>query len=414
MAFHEPLREAYEIREQLAPAERRLAFFMGAGTSMAVGLPGITKLTERVEGHLADPFKTQFSKVKAELGIKNINVENILDHIRICRELFGNNEDRQYGCLIGAKAAGELDKQICQSIRRIVDDASPQKPIPHAIFAQWLQQLRTHRDWPVELFTTNYDLLLERSMENCSVPFFDGFIGSVTPFFVPESVEAEPSKHSQSVYPPKTWTRLWKLHGSINWYISDSQNGNPARISRSSGSDIPVGSELVIFPSREKYAQSRKLPFLTFQDRLRRFVSYSSCLMVVIGYSFGDQHLNEIIFQGLRSNPDLAVTVFCHSALQENLIRLGQELRNFAVYGTDRACIGGLVGSWGGPSRAKKEKEIWPFWDDSRKQFTLGDFNNFASFLELFIGFRPVLEAAVSPTTISKESAEPIQGDSKK
>lgn len=406
MTTHDPLREAFQIREQLAPAERRLAFFFGAGTSMAVGMPGITTLTEQVGEKLQEPHKSHYKKVIADLPMEKPNVENVLDHIRICRELFAGSEEREYGCLTGATTAKELDSQVCQAIRFIVGAEPPQKPKPQIIFSQWLQQLRNRRDWPVEVFTTNYDLLLEQAMEKCAVPFFDGFIGSVDPFFAPESVEAAPSKHSEGFYPPRTWTRLWKLHGSINWYLPETSHNDMARISRGSGSGVLSNNELVIFPSREKYAQSRKLPFLAFQDRLRKFVSYGPCLILVLGYSFSDEHLDEIIFQGLRSNPDLAATVFTRSPLPERLVHQSQELRNLTVYGPDRACIGGVIGSWGNPSRAQKEAEYWPFWDSTSKQFKLGDFNSFASFLELFIGFGLDSFSTSTPSTSEEQMTE--------
>ena len=56
------------------------------------------------------------------------------------------------------------------------------------------------------------------------------------------------------------------------------------------------------------------------------------------------------------------------------------------MYGPDRACIGGVVASWGEPSRKQEANEC--FWDEKIKQFTLGDFNSFTSFLEKYIGFK--------------------------
>lgn len=414
MHTHDPLRAALEIREQLASEKRRLAFFLGAGPSMAVGLPGINDLTTKVLEQLQEPAKTQFMKVKGELT-QGSNVENVLDRIRIYRELIGNSEEKEYAGLKGS-AARELDSAVCQAICEIVFRDPPKGLKPHLIFAQWLRALHGSRDWPVEIFTTNYDLLLERAMEDAGTPFFDGFVGSVAPFFVPESVETEQGKINDSACPPRAWTRLWKIHGSINWCVQENTIGNRKRITRLSGSDTKKGEELMIFPSREKYAQSRKLPFLAFQDRLRKFLSIGECLVVIAGYSFSDEHLNEIIFQGLRSNPRLAVTALVYGEqdkkseqprpiLPERLVAYGEEYRNLTIYGPDKACIGGIILPWGEPSRKRKETENWPFWEETSKRFTLGDFNSFATFLEVFIGFRPLLSATegdISPLTDTK------------
>ena len=396
MVIHDPLRAALEIREQLASEKRRLGFFLGAGTSMAVGIPGIDALTDQVSQILEEPFKKQFADIIKKLKGKP-NVENILDRIRTIRDLIGDSEIEMYDGIKGAAAVKLLDSAICKAISKIVSKSASAGIKPHLILAQWIRSLHVDRLLPAEIFTTNYDLLLEQAMEQVGVPFFDGFIGSVYPFFTPESVEAEDNKDTLNAYPPRTWTRLWKIHGSINWVIL--RGVGKSRVTRMSGIEIKNGEELMIFPSREKYAESRKLPFITFQDRLRKFLLSGEALLVIAGYSFSDEHINEILFQGLRSNPRMSIIALMYGDkkevggkakfnLSEGIIRFGQEFRNLAIYGPDKACIGGLAAPWGEPARKKKEAEIWPFWDDSSKFFTLGDFSSFASYLEAFIGFR--------------------------
>lgn len=386
MSTHDPLRAAVELREQLASEKRRLAFFLGAGTSMAVGLPGIRGLTEMVLKKLAVPQGQQCKNIKSELKAE-ATIEDVLDRIRLYRELLEGSEEKEYAGIKGTAAARKLDAQVCQLICEAVS-ADPKKGFrSHLIFAQWLRALHSRREFPVEVFTTNYDLLLERAMEELGVPFFDGFVGSVAPFFVPESVEAEMTAALMS-YPPRDWTRLWKIHGSTNWYITRGAKSENERITRLSGTKPSGGQELVIFPSREKYTESRKLPFIAYQDRLRRLLSGGECLMLILGYNFSDDHLNEIIFQGLRSNPRLAVVATTHSDLPARLTQYATDHRNLTIYGPDKAAIGGIVGPWIEPSRQRRENENWPFWNEKGKRFTLGDFESFASFLELFIGFR--------------------------
>jgi len=390
MAMHDPLREALEIREQLASEKRKLAFFFGAGTSIAAGLPGIDTLTEQVSEKLLEPFKTQFAAIKAQLP-DDANVEQALDRIRIYRELIGDSDEAEYEGIKGVDAGRELDAAICQAISDVVSVDPPNGLKSHLIFSQWLQTLHYNRDYPVEIFTINYDVLIEQAMESMGVPFFDGFVGSVSPFFIPEAVEAEIKSErvneSSYSYPPRAWTRLWKLHGSINWQLQKDVTGKKERIRRFSGAGSNTGTELMIFPSREKYAQSRKLPFISLQDRLRKLVLTGESLVIIEGYSLSDQHLNEILFQGLRSNPRLAMIAFMYLPLSDEIIQYGQEHRKLTVYGPDKACVGGVVAPWGEPKK-KNERDDWPFWDEKSKNFTLGDFNCFAKFLEASIGFR--------------------------
>ena len=67
-AFHDPLREAHEFRDQVGSEGRRLAFFFGAGTSQAAGIDGIAGLTEKVGASLSGDQKKHYDRLIAEAG----------------------------------------------------------------------------------------------------------------------------------------------------------------------------------------------------------------------------------------------------------------------------------------------------------------------------------------------------------
>ena len=391
----DPSKAASELREQLASDKRRLAFFIGAGTSMAVGIPGIVALTEKVKERLGKIEKKQLERICADLGLQS-NVEDVLNRTRLYRELLGDDESKIHNGLTG-KAAKELDAAICGAIRDIVSVDPPEGMAPQKTFAQWLNASYSGRGWPVEIFTTNYDLLIEKAMEEAGVPYFDGFVGTVTPFFAPECVEADNSKSYEAVCPPRAWTRLWKMHGSVNWHLREDERTGKKQVTRLSGVTTQQGEQIMIFPSREKYVDSRKLPFLAYQDRLRRFVSIGESVLFILGYSFSDEHLNEIILQGLRGNNRLAVNVLVYGekktvddkerqVLPETVEQYGRVYRNMSIYGPDKAVIGGVVGSWTSPPDKKDGYEPLPYWSDDDNRFTLGDFRALATYLERFIG----------------------------
>lgn len=401
---HDPVRTAFELREQLASDKRRLGFFFGAGTSMAVGVPGIDQLTTDVETALAEPCKAHFMRLLKGLT-GDPNVEDVLNQVRLYRELIEKSTANEFDGL-DADAAAILDRAICTAIHSIVAADPPRGLTPHQTFAHWLHTTHRSRGYPVEIFTTNYDLLLERTMEQVGVPFFDGFVGSVAPFFVPESVEADGSSGTEDVLPPMSWTRLWKLHGSIGWQLQKDEGSDRARITRLAGLPSQAGDELMIFPSREKYADSRRLPFLTYQDRLRRFLSRGEAVLFMVGYRFSDAHINEIILQALRSNSRLAVTVLTFGiesgsglTVSEDLIKIGESHRNIGIYGPDMAVIGGIQERWSEPSSAAPDGQEWPFWDSKSKNFTLGDFNAFSKYLDRFIGIRSLTDKTPGSTT---------------
>ena len=231
-------------------------------------------------------------------------------------------------------------------------------------------------------------------------PYFDGFVGSVEPFFLPACVEAEFGRKDESIYPPRSWVRLWKLHGSINWKLVPGPHRGH-RIVRGSQSRPESQDELMIFPARTKYSDSRKLPFVTYQDRFSRVLGSGEVMLVVLGFSFGDDHLNDIIFRALRHNNRLAVTVLRYAPLKDAtdiLPAMAAELRNLTVYGPDEAIVGGVRGPSEKPSKVKPPRIALngTSWDADANRFTLGDFHPFAQYPRSFVGVRsPVAETPV-------------------
>ena len=256
--MHDPLRAASELREQLSSHSRRLGFFMGSGTSMTVGLPGIKKLTLDVASELSGTNREKYDYLLQGCGPK-ATVEDVLNKVRLIQEFLGNDGAKQIDN-ISYSLANELDTNICGAITKILAVDPPKGLQPHLMLAQWVRYIR--REQPVEIFTTNYDLLIERALEETNVPYFDGFVGGVGPFFVQDSVEADGGEKTRDMYPPTGWTRLWKVHGSIGWRMNEV--AGKKRIIRVLSSPTVTKGNLIIHPSRDKYLDSRKLPFMIY------------------------------------------------------------------------------------------------------------------------------------------------------
>ena len=130
---HDPLSAALEIREQLASQTRRLGLFLGAGTSMAAGFPGILELTGQIGKRLNKAAEAQYAALLKELP-KGTNVKTVLDKIRTIRELIGDNAEKKYDGLNGA-AAKNLDVAICQAISDIIRETAPKERKAHLTLA---------------------------------------------------------------------------------------------------------------------------------------------------------------------------------------------------------------------------------------------------------------------------------------
>jgi hypothetical protein len=371
---------------------------------MALGFPGIAQLTTDVEQTLQGDTRTHYRRF-LDQGAEN--VEDVLSLVRLCRELIGESSLQPIEGL-DANAAKELDQAICVAIHQRVSGRPPGGDAATRVLAHWFAQTYRQREHPVEVFTTNYDLVLERAMEAAGVPFFDGFVGSVEPFFAPESVDPTGPAELREVSPPPAWTRIWKLHGSIGWRLIPA---DPIpRITRGHEAQNGTG-ELMIFPSREKYAESRRLPFIALQDRLRHFLAAGEVLVLIVGYSFSDEHLNEILLQGLRANSRLAAVALMYGerdgerfVTPEAVLAHADQHRNLSVLGPDRACYGGVTRMWR-PSGGSLGDEA-PYWDAQQDRFTLGDFTAFATWIERFL-FGHSLAPEAGPSAVEALTDSP-------
>jgi SIR2-like domain len=394
----DPLREAEELREQLGSDKRRLILFFGAGTSQAVGIDSVLSLTTNVRPELNAAQKAHFDRILAARA--GSHIEHVLNHVRLCRELIDSGATKSAGGFDGDDAR-DMDRAICRAIYKRVKVDPPGGFGIHANVAAWMNSIQ--RAKPVEIFSTNYDLLIERGLEIAGVPYFDGFVGAVKPYFSDAASELDDEAISRI---PKSWVRLWKLHGSIGWrYVVEDFTGIKKVVA------LPLvepsaTEDLMIFPSREKYSDSRRLPFVALHDRLRRLTASGESLLLVAGYSFGDEHINDILFGNLRANNRLAMTVFLFDSIknpqvQTNLINPTRGIRNLTIYAPDGASLGGVLGTWSDPPKPPSGVDKWPFWDDAKKQFSLGSFTNVPTFLQEFIGARSIKPAASTTGTLT-------------
>ncbi|MGH9534052.1 MAG: SIR2 family protein [Terriglobales bacterium] len=310
-------------------------------------------------------------------------MEDVLNRMRLYRELLGERVDAVVDGISGTDAR-DLDRAVCSSLYKWVALDPPRGIQPHIHLASWLGS--TPRQVPVEVFSTNYDLLIERGLEAAQVPYFDGFIGSVNPYFSNAASDVVDDKYSGI---PHSWVRLWKLHGSIGWRDYIDPDTFAPKVVRRPLSAPTAADDLIIFPSRDKYSDARRLPFITLHDRLRRLTSSGEALLLVAGYSFGDRHINDIIFDNLRANNRLSATVLLFDGLDSSTFSSARKraagIRNLTVYAPDRAIVGGVEAPWEPPPLPLAGHDQ-QYWDARKGTFSLGDFNAFSHFLTHFVG----------------------------
>ena len=379
--LHNPDRYMVELRQVLSQGRKRIGLLIGAGapTSIRVDgnnqiveeggsplIPDVAELTSSAISQLPDNDKEIVDTLKEKLQGQP-NIEAILTQARKLAEAIG---DEQVHGLDGQDYS-KLAMQICKAIGNKVSVSLPNQSNPYSNLVSWISG--TQREHSIEIFTPNYDLLLEEAFERSGVPYFDGFAGSYKPFFDPASVSSDQL--------PARWSLLWKLHGSLGWETIGE------KIVRTGGRE----STELIYPDHLKYDQVSQLPYSALFSRLRQFLTTPDTLLISSGFSFRDAHICAVLDETLAANAHTAILAFQYKALskEEPAAELARRRPNMSVYARDGATISGVTGHWKlGPPPNEDWGEIRrTFWSPSGEnragEFQLGDFSRLAQFLAL-------------------------------
>lgn len=173
------------------------------------------------------------------------------------------------------------------------------------------------RPW---VFTTNYDVFNETAMDRLGLPYANGFSGIVERRFNPATFRYALAE--QLDVSSRKWSAvdgfvyLCKLHGSITW-TEDDHGLFPIR--ETAPGKLP--GKVMIYPTPAKQNSSLGSPysdlFREFQSRVVREQS----VLFTMGYAFGDEHLNNIIYQALTI-PTFRLVIFVDPELEGEVAKL--------------------------------------------------------------------------------------------
>ena len=333
VSVHNPDQYMAALRTIVAQGRKRIGLLVGAGASAGMAkpdgtyplIPAVAGLTDQVLTTLAPTYQKQIDGLKAELAQHDI--ETILSRIRSLSQVIGSSKVHD----LDGPGFATFGEAICSEIGKIVDVRLPETGSAYADLVNWITG--TTRDYPVEIFTTNYDLLFEEAFESVRAPYFDG----------------------------------WRA----------SSKGEVIRTGQSSASHL-------VFPEHLKYDQTQKAPYAALLDRLRTFLLTPDTLLISIGFSFADAHIAARIDEALAANPSSSVFAFQYKILDEEgpACDLARRLPNFSVYARDQAKVNGTRGAWKAPAElpSKDWGPIRSTYMDDKGNFTLGAIEPFARF----------------------------------
>ncbi len=285
----------------------------GAGSSMDVKGKSMVQLWDIAEkkyhfekteeSGLTSDLKTICDTIKFEYERKDL--EALLSQIEGTIKFSGDTEIELHD---GEKKELSIIKE--EIFKVIVEECTiptpPTDSFPHKTFLEKILQ-RKQTSPRVKIFTLNYDTLFEDAARAANAIVIDGFSFTLPRtfsgrFFDYDIVQREGSKLKEEDNFIQRVLHLHKLHGSINWTRIENTNeviveSNPVK-------------PLMVYPRESKYEDSYEQPFFEMMARFQRNLRLNNdTLLICIGYSFNDKHINAAIEEALNQNPGFRLAV---------------------------------------------------------------------------------------------------------
>lgn len=333
-----------------------LIFLCGSGTSASIGGKTINieenpfsvfieelKAIDKPKEHIIQLLKYFESDALLEKKFDKINQEYLY--------YLNNRED--------VKAADEIKKYLDGALKIFVDKYVPfpidyvsNRLIIHELFINKIISRKETLNRP-KIFTLNYDLAFENACEKIGVSYNNGFRGVHMRKFDPDTFSNETYIKQDSIERGKriaTYLNIYKLHGSISWQYAESVNDlynlKEVQISDTlKKSDFSLES-LMIFPIQTKKSYSLDLPYSELFRNFSKHLTESQNTLVIVGYSFLDEHINDIIRTGLY-NPNLTMIIHSYNVIDVSSPKFLQTLKERSIYDTRIVLFEGqLVGDF--------------------------------------------------------------------
>lgn len=225
----------------------------------------------------------------------------------------------------------------------------------------------------VNLFTSNYDIFLEKSLDNLNADFNDGFNGRLNPVFSTSNfnkIFSQKSLHFDNISEIPHFN-LIKLHGSLTWRLNFAQNRielsdfrvieeisqksqkiiNALDIKddldsienylKSGFKKVPFTSEMknfleayndlaIINPTKAKFRET--LLDKNYYDLFRIFsneLEKENSVLFILGFSMADEHIRQIIIRAAESNPTLMIYLFVYDEEAKKDIEKNMDHKDF-------------------------------------------------------------------------------------
>ena len=319
-----------ELRSRIEPwltslfQSEHLSLLVGSGLTTAIQYDTCESADNGMgNGSAFTVFSDEIENAAKESAIRTGRKEaNIEDRIRVANEVIkgltvlqGNDDTLGISSNLDT-LRGELEKVMedftnnISVIESSIAGAEPKKR--EAAFNKLVLFLmsfasRTGTRDRLNIFTTNYDRLIEAGADVAGLRLIDRFVGALSPVFRSSRMDVDMHYNPPGIRGEPRYlegvARFTKLHGSLDWInVGDDirRIGLPFGAKSikpfldTAGIDADYSS-LMIYPNSAKDRETAEYPYVELFRDFAAALCRPNSTLVTYGYSFGDDHINRVI-----------------------------------------------------------------------------------------------------------------------
>jgi hypothetical protein len=290
---------------------RNVVVLTGAGTSINNGGKTRADLWDIDCKSEIEAINAEIKDLKDEDFYKKKDIEGLLSYITLYEKLNGEIEVEK----ISLRRKLE-NKIVTACTLKIKTGDSTHEEFLKKITA------RKPSDPRIKLFTLNYDLLFEEAANNSGFTIIDGFSFSYPrtfsgKYFDLDIVNREKTRiKNEESFDSKVF-HLYKMHGSLKWH----KEGD--KIKQTEKPENP----LIIYPANDKYESSYEQPYFEMMSRFQQALRKENTLLIVIGFGFGDKHIQNVINEAVDQNSSFHLAIINFKGKDE-----GMEINDFKQF----------------------------------------------------------------------------------
>ena len=315
---------------------KNVSFLLGAGASSDC-IPSMEAMQETIATSLANDWRVDIMPLYKEIESTNLEEKLTVLHAKKHYLTGISNSDPDEVATVN-DLIEFVENSMYSKIN--IDLASDDAKKCLDIYKKFYRKiaLRNKDLSRICVFTTNNDLLNEKSLDSLNINYNNGFGGGLERVFNPARFHYTFSKkidaNLEKFEPLDNMVYLYKLHGSISWVEKEGNSlFNVHEIPVVGGEAKGDDSHVLIYPTPLKQSQSLGTPYADLIREFQSKLSLPNSVLFIIGYSFSDEHLNNIIYQSLASNSAISVVLFgeCKSCPLAEI----PDNRIYRIYGLD-------------------------------------------------------------------------------